>query len=127
MGRLNDMEKVMLIEDDKTMLSLIHTLLELEGFQVAELGQENSIEEIFERVRQENPQLILLDVHLRQLNGLDLLHQLREDEELKRIRVLMSSGMELSDQSRREGADGFILKPYMPDELVGMIRDTLGN
>ncbi len=121
------MDKVMLIEDDETMLSLIHTLLELEGFQVAELGQEKSIEEIYERVRQEDPQLILLDVHLRQLNGLDLLHRLREDEELKRVRVLMSSGMELSDQSRREGADGFILKPFMPDELVGMIRDTLGN
>lgn len=122
-----NMDKVMLIEDDETMLSLIHTLLELEGFQVAELGQEKSIEEIYERVRQEDPQLILLDVHLRQLNGLDLLHRLREDEELKRVRVLMSSGMELSDQSRREGADGFILKPFMPDELVGMIRDTLGN
>lgn len=117
----------MLIEDDETMLSLIHTLLELEGFQVAEIGQENSIEEIFVRVRQERPQLILLDVHLRQLNGLDLLHRLRDDEELKRVRVLMSSGMELSDQSRREGADDFILKPYMPGDLIGKIRDTLGS
>ena len=119
------MPKVMLIEDDDVMLSLLQTLLEYEGFQTAQLDGEGTVSEIISRVRREKPELLLLDVHLRQLNGLDLLRKLREDDELKSIRVLVSSGMDLSAQSRMEGADDFILKPYMPDDLVGRIHATL--
>jgi len=119
------MPKVMLIEDDDVMLSLLQTLLEYEGFQTVQLDGEGTVGEIVSRVRREKPELLLLDVHLRHLNGFDLLRKLRQDDELKSIRVLVSSGMELSTQSHLEGADGFILKPYMPDDLVGRIRDTL--
>lgn len=119
------MPKVMLIEDDDVMLSLLQTLLEYEGFQTVQLDGEVTLSEIISRVRREKPELLLLDVHLRHFNGLDLLRRLRQDDELKSIRVLVSSGMELSAQSHMDGADGFILKPYMPDDLVGRIRDTL--
>jgi hypothetical protein len=68
-----------------------------------------------------------MDVHLRQVNGLDLLRELRKDPLLQAVPVLISSGMELSSESSLEGADGFILKPYMPDDLVARIRETLGE
>jgi len=119
------MPKVMLIEDDAVMLSLLQTLLEYEGFQTVQLDGEETLSEIISLVRREKPELLLLDIHLRHLNGLDLLRMLRQDDELKSIRVLVSSGMELSAQSHMEGADGFILKPYMPEDLVSRIRDTL--
>ena len=115
----------MLIEDDAVMLSLLQTLLEYEGFQTVQLNGERSVEEILNRVRVDKPELILLDVHLGHINGLDLLRRLRNDNELKSIRVLISSGMELRAESLVDGADGFILKPYMPDELMSRIRDTL--
>jgi len=118
--------KVMLIEDDETMLSLISTLLEIEGFEVAQLKEDGCIDDIIGCIRQEQPALILLDVHLRRTNGFDLLRELRQDEALKSTRILMSSGMELSQQCNQQGADGFILKPYMPEELVGKIRSFLG-
>ena len=119
------MPKVMLIEDDAVMLSLLQTLLEYEGFQTVQLNGERSVEEILNRVRVDKPELILLDVHLGHINGLDLLRRLRNDNELKSTRVLISSGMELRAESIVDGADGFILKPYMPDELMSRIRDTL--
>ena len=119
------MPKVMLIEDDAVMLSLLQTLLEYEGFQTVQLDGEETLSEIISLVRREKPELLLLDIHLRHLNGLDLLRMLRQDDELKSIRVLVTSGMELSAQSHMEGADGFILKPYMPEDLVSRIRDTL--
>lgn len=121
------MPKVMLIEDDTLMVSLLQTLLSYEGFETAHLDEETSEEEVLRRIRQEQPQLILLDVHLRHLNGLELLGKLREDAELKAVRVLVSSGMEMSSQSHLNGADGFILKPYMPDELVARIRRLLST
>ena len=61
------------------------------------------------------------------MNGLDLLRMMRNDQELKFVRVLVSSGMELSKESYQDGADGFIMKPYMPDDLVATIRATIAE
>ena len=119
------MPKLILIEDDDTMRSLLQTLLEFEGFQVLQLDGGTSLGDILSRLRRDKPDLVLLDVHLRNLSGFDLVKQMRQDEELKSIRVLMYSGMELSIQSHQAGADGFILKPFMPEDLVAKIRNTL--
>ena len=119
-------KKVMLVEDDETMLSLLQTLLQFEGYQVTVSGHARTLEDIVERIRQEKPSVILLDVNLRYLNGFDLLRDIRADNELNSIRVLMSSGMDYHVECMEAGADGFLLKPYMPDELIQMIRKQLG-
>lgn len=121
------MPKVMLIDDDTTILSLLQTLLEFEGFQVIQLNGQGNQDEIMGQIHLEHPDLVLLDVHLHHINGLDLLRLIRQDEGLGSIRVLMSSGMELGSKCTQEGADGFILKPYMPDELVKKIQLMLGT
>ncbi len=121
------MPKVALIEDDPVMLTLLQTLLEYEGFQTLQFNGAGELSEIIDRLRQEKPELVLLDVHLHQFNGLDLLRQLRQNDDLSDIRVLVTSGMELSETTALEGADGFVLKPYMPDDLVAKIRKTLAK
>lgn len=121
------MHKILLIEDDTTMLSLLSTFLEIEGFQITPLNGEAGAEEILQRMRSEKPELILMDVHLPGVSGFDLVQRMRKDEVLKSTKVIMSSGMSLSVECRQAGADGFILKPYMPDELVKQIRETLNN
>lgn len=120
------MPKVALIEDDAVMLALLQTLMEYEGFETVQLDGMGKVGDIVDLLRRERPDLILMDVHLRQINGLDLLRELRKDPLLQAVRVIISSGMELSSESSLEGADGFILKPYMPDDLVARIRETLG-
>jgi DNA-binding response OmpR family regulator len=119
--------KVLLVEDDHTMLALLRTLLQLEGYQVAMLPQNSSLDDAVSFVRDENPALVLADVHLRSLNGFDLLQRLRQDEALARVQVLMTSGIDFSVRCESEGADGFILKPYMPEDLMMMIRKLLGR
>lgn len=121
------MHKILLIEDDTTMLSLLSTFLEIEGFRITPLSGEAGAEEILRRVRSENPELILMDVHLPGVSGFDLVQRMRKDEVLKSTKVIMSSGMNLGIESQQAGADGFMLKPYMPDELVKKIRETLNN
>lgn len=121
------MPKVMLIEDDETMLSLLNAFLEIEGFDVSNPDLNGNIEGILTDMRQARPDLVLLDVHLNQLNGFDLLLNIRQDSSLKSTRVLMSSGMDLSRECDDQGADGFLLKPYMPEDLIGKIWQTLGN
>jgi DNA-binding response OmpR family regulator len=118
------MSKVMLIEDDRTMLSLLGTLLQIEGFQVV-MAADQKMNEIFTQLSQEQPDIALLDVNLRQGSGLDLLQHIRQDETLNHVRILMSSGIDYRDQCLEKGADSFILKPYMPEDLINLIYTTL--
>ena len=122
------MAKIMLVEDDDIMLSLLITFLEVEGYQVVQVGRGEDafeVENVLSILRMEDPDLVLVDVNLKYANGLDLLRSIRNDPELKEIRVLMSSGMDFTYQSVQEGANGFILKPYMPDELNERIQSIL--
>ncbi len=118
------MAKVMLVEDDPTMFDLLKTLLSLEGFEIA---VPSGNPDILAEVRAQVPDLMLIDVHLRledgqEISGFDLLKQIRQDPALKHTRVLMSSGIDFRLRSAKEGADGFIHKPYMPDELINQLK-----
>ncbi len=115
--------KVLLIEDDTTMLTLLRTLLRFEGFEVAQMEGDDDLEGIMDSIRLEKPDLVLLDVHLRLVNGFDLFHSIRKDKDLRNVRVIMSSGIDFSQKCLDEGVDGFVQKPYMPEELIQKIRD----
>src|SRR5512140_2988752 len=104
------MSKIMLVEDDPTMLSLLRTLLRLERFDTVTLGDE---ENVLNAIYQHQPDAILLDVHLAQGNGVDLLREIRSDPGLHNIYVIMQSGMNLATECKEAGADNFLLKPYM--------------
>jgi DNA-binding response OmpR family regulator len=118
------MHKVLLVEDDPTMLSLLETLLEIEGFQVVPIHQVASALELLES---EQPDLVLMDVHLKDGDGFELLRRIREKPGFEKTLVLMSSGMDFAAACKEAGADGFILKPYMPDELISRVRLMLAK
>lgn len=118
------MPKIMLAEDDPTMLNLLKTLMRLEGFEVAALDQD---ENVLDAVLRENPDVLLLDVHLPQGNGLDFLRQMRAEPRLKELIVLMASGMSLKTECMQAGANAFLLKPFMPDTLISTIRSLLAS
>lgn len=113
------MSKVLLAEDDETMVGLLTTLLRMDGFQVQALDAD---EDIVAAVQRDCPEALLLDVYLAGQNGLDVLQAIRATENGNRIRVIMTSGMNLREESLRRGADGFLLKPFMPDELLRLLR-----
>lgn len=112
----------MILEDDKILFSLLKDILKFEGYEV--VGLEN-FENVLPDLREERPQGIILDVLLNGRNGLDILHEIRQDEVLKDIYVLASSGMDYTEEARQRGADDFIMKPYMPDELIKLLGQKL--
>lgn len=120
------MSKVILIEDDRTMLSLLTTLLQIEGFEVCS-PKDDFPESILQALRQHMPDVALLDVNLRQSSGLELIQTIRKDPELEHQRVIMSSGLNLSVECLQAGANAFLLKPYMPEDLIRLIRENIGN
>lgn len=120
------MSKVLVVDDDRTMVSLLRTLLELDGYEVALAGTAQSF---WEQLDEHQPDLILLDVHLQDQDGFELVKTLRNrsDTSVAQTPVIMTSGMEVSSKSRDAGADAFLLKPYDPEQLLDRIRSYLGE
>ena len=118
------MTKVLLVEDDKTMLSLLTTLLGIEGYEVLQLDDDSEAG-IIRSICTQLPDLVMMDVNLTQANGLDVLRQVRQQSGCQGVRILMSSGMDLRLESRDAGADGFIQKPYMPDDLIRQLKEVM--
>jgi two-component system cell cycle response regulator DivK len=116
------MPKIMLAEDDPTMLSLLRTLLKIEGFETVTLGDR---ENVLDAIYRDRPDLVLLDVHLTHGSGVDLLRQIRADATLSTLYIIMQSGMNLESECKGAGADEFLLKPYMPDVLINAIKNGL--
>jgi CheY-like chemotaxis protein len=118
------MPNLLLVEDDRDMVTLLQTLLEMEGYGV---GSARSGDAVLTMVGEDHPDVVLLDVNLAGQNGLQILHDLRSRPETRSTRVIMTSGMDVSEQCLKEGADAFLLKPYMPDDLVRLIREVLSH
>jgi DNA-binding response OmpR family regulator len=108
----------MLAEDDLTMVALLKTLLQMEGFEAVPL---DSDQDVVQSVLKEHPDILLMDVHLLNQNGMDVLTALRADKTL-RLRIVMFSGMDVREQCLKRGADAFLLKPFMPDDLIAALR-----
>jgi DNA-binding response OmpR family regulator len=118
------MKKLLIADDDKAMLGLLTTLLELEGYIVV---TETDPDKIFDVVHEERPDLVLLDVHVEGQETMDVLQKIKSDSTLGNIPVMMISGMELQNQVMILGADKFILKPFHPQELLDSITPLLDN
>ncbi len=113
--------KILLVDDDKSIRTLLTTLLELEGYQVIK-NVELSIEAILALIRSEQPGLVILDVHIKDIDGIEVLKAIRSDPTLEKVRTIMSSGLDVRKTCMDAGANGFLMKPYMPAELLEIIK-----
>jgi CheY-like chemotaxis protein len=120
------MQTIMLAEDDQTMLALLRTLLEIEGFQVKTFGGKTQ-DELINLLTTEKPDIMLMDVNLYKINGVEALRTLRQMSTLKDLRVIMTSGSDVKDLCVKEGANAFLMKPFMPDTLIKTINGQLTN
>ena len=113
------MPKILLAEDDHTMVSLLKTLLKMEGFEVIALDVNVDVPAA---VLQENPDALLMDVHLGKQSGMDIVQAIRKNPALAKVRIVMTSGLNVKEECLSRGANHFLLKPFMPDDLLKVLR-----
>jgi phosphate regulon transcriptional regulator PhoB len=119
------MKQILIIEDDRTTIELIKASLEKEGFEVTAIGDGESG---LAQVRRAPPDLLLLDLMLPKLPGLDVCKQIRSDDNLNRLPILMltARGDEMDRVVGLEvGADDYVTKPFSPRELVARVKALL--
>jgi len=118
------MNTVVVVDDDEVFSGLLKTVLELENYQVVVVPWPD---DVVPAVRQVMPMLLLMDVHTGRGDTLGILRELRADETLKGVSVVMTSGMDRSAECLAAGADDFILKPFSPSELLAKVADLMGG
>jgi CheY-like chemotaxis protein len=114
------MIKVLLADDDFTMVALLKTLLGMEGYQVATLLDKKG--SIMENIRREKPDVLLIDIFLGSRNGMDIVRQIRNTPDMKDLKIVMVSGIDKTKECLAAGANAFLLKPYMPEALFDLLR-----
>ncbi len=69
-----------------------------------------------------SPDAVLLDTIFGLQSGLELVGQIRRSETGRDVYIIMMSGLSLKEECLRSGADDFLLKPFMPEELMALLR-----
>jgi two-component system KDP operon response regulator KdpE len=113
-------KKVLVVDDEPGILRFVSTSLTLAGYDVATTG---SGAEALKLVKSQNPDIILLDIVMHPLDGFDVLQQLRAFSRLPV--VVFTAQREIAEKAVNEGADGYIIKPFVPGDLVKKINSVL--
>ena len=114
--------KILIVDDDRNTSTLLRTLFEIEGF-VGVLCPKP--EDVLNTMRHEKPDVVLMDVHLAEVDSLHILREMRGDSELQAVPVVMTSGLDMREKCEASGASAFMQKPFKPSELVALVKQQL--
>jgi two-component system response regulator VicR len=120
------MTKILCVEDEPQMIDLIKLILETEGYEVlgAEGGQEG-----LKLMRSEQPDLILLDLMMPEMDGGDVFHHMKEEVELRDIPVIVVTAKAAPIDKvlwiNVAKVDDYVTKPFGPRELVESVEKVL--
>lgn len=119
-------KKILVVDDEPDLLKVTLLRLKKTGYEVYGGADGREVLDITRRVM---PDLIILDVYLPGLNGDELAKILKKDGELKHIPIILISATTrtLDVKTRECGADGYIIKPFEPEELIGIVKKILGQ
>ncbi len=118
-------QKILVADDDPDIVDIIQTVLEGEGFQVLVAADG---EEALRKVKEERPDLLLLDIMMPKLDGYQVCQQVKDDVSLSSIPVVIISARgQKSDKDKgfRAGVCDYIVKPFDPLELPEIVRRNL--
>jgi DNA-binding response OmpR family regulator len=117
--------KVLLVDDDPVILKLLQVNFEMEGYKV--MTANDGVEGL-EKARKERPDIVLLDIMMPRMDGLEVTKALKGDASTKDIPIiLLSAKAQASDVQvgKDMGADDYLTKPFDPLELLDRVNELL--
>lgn len=122
------MAKILVVEDDPLMSRMYQKIFTFEGYEVEMAGDG---EQGLEKSKTVNPTIILLDVMMPKMNGLQVLDKLKMDPATKEIPVVMLTnlaGQQDAEAALAKGAVKYIVKSeYEPKQVAGMVKEILAG
>ncbi|NRG19174.1 response regulator [Rhizobiales bacterium] len=118
---------VLIVEDNELNMKLFHDLLEAHGYQT--LQTRTGIEAL-ELARAHHPDLILMDIQLPEVSGLEVTKWIKEDDDLKTIPVIAVTAFAMKgdeERIRQGGCEAYISKPISVVKFLETVRSYLGE
>lgn len=118
-------KKILIIDDTELMIKLISDILKGAGYEV--VSASNGLDGI-QKVREEKPDLVILDIVMPGMDGFETCKILRDDESNNLMPIIMLTAQDAEDDKLTGlelGADDYIIKPFNPRELISRVNNTL--
>ncbi|MCZ8086552.1 MAG: response regulator [Brevundimonas sp.] len=119
-------KKVLIVEDNELNMKLFHDLLDSQGYETLQTREGL---QALALARQHRPDLILMDIQLPEISGLEVTRWLKEDEELSHIPVVAVTAFAMKgdeERIRRGGCEAYISKPISISAFLDTVRKHLG-
>ena len=126
--RVDHTAPVLVVDDQSIMVDLTRRILSRLGFE--QIDYESDGNQALARLRSRDYQLVICDMHMQPVTGLQLLRSVRQDKALNGTRFLLMTGsVEPSTVSaaRQAGADAYLLKPFTPEQLKGKVVEIFSR
>ena len=118
-------ELILIVEDNDKNLKLVRDVLQHQGYQTIEAG---TGEEGVRLARERHPALVLMDIQLPGIDGIEALNQLRADPTTRAIPVMAVTASVMAHDRKKimtAGFDGYQTKPIRVRDFIGAVRETL--
>jgi len=120
-------KRILIVEDNELNMKLLNDVLEAYGYEIIKTDSGLAVLDL---ARQHRPDLILIDIQLPDISGLDAVRQLKQDVQTKAIPVIAVTAFAMAGDERRaldSGCDGYIAKPIMLREFLMTVESFLGR
>lgn len=121
------MKKVLVVEDEEIMMSLLQKKLKEENYEVS-LAKDG--EEALVKMRQDKPDLVLLDIIMPKMGGFEVMEEMSQDDQLSDIPIIIvsNSGQPVElDRAKALGAKDWLIKTdFDPQEVIDKVKKQLG-
>ena len=117
-------KKVLIVEDNELNMKLFHDLLEAHGIDTVETSDGH---QVLDLAREHKPNLILMDIQLPEVSGLEVIKWLKDDEELARIPVIAVTAFAMKGDEEKclaAGMDTYLSKPLLRADLTKAIQNV---
>ena len=119
-------KKILIVDDSNSMRQMIRFTLEEEGYQVEEAvnGRQGT-----EKLDSFHPDLIITDIHMPEMNGIEFISHTREHSKFKFTPIIVlttESEKNMQEEGKKAGATAWLVKPFSPDLLIETVKKVAG-
>ena len=121
---------VLIVDDSSTMRAVIRKTLKVSGFDIGAFWEAVDGQEAMEVLNREWVDIVLTDINMPNMNGLELMAHMKEDQLLGSIPVVMvttEGGEKTVRQAIEMGASGYIKKPFLPEDIKRTLNNIMGE
>jgi DNA-binding response OmpR family regulator len=118
------MAKILVVDDDKPILEVVKTILEMEGYDVETISH---WPDVFEKIKTYKPNLVILDIFIEGADGRVICKDLKKSKTTAHIPVILfSATSRLEDYTKDSNAQGCLKKPFNTTELINIVKNFCG-